>query len=103
MQSTAAGRRKGAKKGKKPIIPGRPAGNGTDKHSMSVRNEPKGKRTFSMLLSPQKPNRICVEQMLAVGYSYGPDTVVQIFVNQTVAAYLMVVFSVFVSNFLLHC
>ena len=32
---------------------------------------------FSMLLNPQKPNRICVEQMLAVGYSYGPDTVVQ--------------------------
>ena len=49
VQATAAGRRrKGAKKGKGPIIPGRPAGNGTDKHSMSVRNDPKGKRIHSL-------------------------------------------------------
>ena len=49
VQATAAGRRrKGAKKGKGPIIPGRPAGNGTDKHSMSVRNEPKGKCIHSL-------------------------------------------------------
>ena len=55
VQATAAGRRrKGAKKGKGPIIPGRPAGNGTDKHSMSVRNEPKGKRIHSLAKSITK-------------------------------------------------
>ena len=55
VQATAAGRRrKGAKKGKGPIIPGRPAGNGTDKHSMSVRNEPRGKRIRSLAKSITK-------------------------------------------------
>ena len=55
VQATAEGRRrKGAKKGKGQIIPGRPAGNGTDKHSMSVRNEPKGKRIHSLAKSITK-------------------------------------------------
>ena len=55
VQATAAGRRrKGAKKGKGPIIPGRPAGNGTDKHSMSVCNEPKGKRIHNLAKSITK-------------------------------------------------
>ena len=53
IQATAAGRlRKGVKKGKAPVIPGRPAGsqsvNNTDKHSMHVRNEPKGKRLHNL-------------------------------------------------------
>ena len=53
IQVTDAGRcRKGVKKGKAPAIPGRPAGsqsvNNTDKHSMHVRNEPKGKRLHNL-------------------------------------------------------
>ena len=52
-EATAAGRRrKGVKKGKAPVIPGRPAGsqsvNNTDKHSMHVCNEPKGKRLHNL-------------------------------------------------------
>ena len=53
IQATAAGRlRKGVKKGKAPVIPGRPAGsqsvNNTDKHSMHARNEPNGKRLHNL-------------------------------------------------------
>ncbi len=49
VQATAAGRcRIGAKA---PLVPGRPTGSqaiGIDKHSMPVRNEPKGKRVHSL-------------------------------------------------------
>ena len=53
IQATAAGRRrKGVKKGKAPVVSGRPAGsqsvNIADKHSMQVRNEPKGKRLHNL-------------------------------------------------------
>ena len=46
VQATAAGRRrKGAKKGKGPLVSGRPV---RDRHVMSIRNEPKGKRVHSL-------------------------------------------------------
>ena len=53
IQATAAGRRrKGVKKGKAPVVSGRPAGsqsvNIADKHSMQVRNEPKVKRLHNL-------------------------------------------------------
>ena len=53
IQATAAGRRrKGVKKGKAPVVSGRPAVsqsvNIADKHCMPVRNEPKGKRLHNL-------------------------------------------------------
>ena len=50
IQATAAGRhRKGVKRGKAPVVSGRPAGsqsvNIADKHCMPVHNEPKGSLT----------------------------------------------------------
>ena len=53
VQATAAGRRrKGAKRGKGPVIPGRHVS--TEKHSMTVRNVPKGKRAHSLAKSIAK-------------------------------------------------
>ena len=57
---------------------------------------------FDVIEPPKTQLNLCRADASS-GYSYGPYTVVHIFVNQTVAAYLMVVLSVFVSNFLLHC
>ena len=52
VQATAAGRRrKGAKRGKRPLVPGRPVGDLSEMHSMNVRNVPKGKRAHSLAKS----------------------------------------------------
>ena len=52
VQATAAGRRrKGAKRGKRPLIPGRLARDITEMHSMNVRNVPKGKRAHGLAKS----------------------------------------------------
>ena len=52
VQATAAGRRrKGAKRGKRPLIPGIPEGDITEMHSMNVRNVPKGKRAHGLAKS----------------------------------------------------
>ena len=52
VQTTAADRwRKGAKRGKRPLIPGRPVGDITEIHSINGRNVPKGKRAHGLAKS----------------------------------------------------